>query len=142
MRSCIFLVMILFSSLAYASDDIVGKWENIESKAQVEIYKLNGRFYGRIISLPRPVDEHGALKRDRKNPDKKLQSAPIVGLVIMRDLVYDKQENYWNQGSLYNPHDGNSYKCHIKLKDRNTMSIRGYVGFSLFGKSSLLRRIN
>ena len=33
------------------------------------------------------------------------------------------------------PKNGKEYKCTISLKDANTMKLRGYIGFSVFGRT-------
>lgn len=141
MKLSITVLALLITVSVFANDKIVGVWENSNGKAQVEIYKMNDRYYGRIIRLQEPKDKNGHVKVDKKNPDVKLQTTPIVGLVVMRDLVYDSKDNEWVKGKLYNPEDGRCYCCEIKMKDNNTLDVRGYVGFSLLGKSCTMKRI-
>ena len=40
------------------------------------------------------------------------------------------------------PKNGKEYKCTISLKDANTMKLRGYIGFSVFGRTDNWNRVN
>ncbi len=40
------------------------------------------------------------------------------------------------------PKNGKEYKCTISLKDANTMKLRGYIGFSVFGRTDYWYRVN
>ena len=89
--------------------------------------------------LKNPKDESGRPKVDRKNPNPNLRTKPIIGLVMLKDFKYDDDE--WSGGHIYNPSDGKEYKAYMKLKDRNTLNVRGYVGISLLGKTDTWIRI-
>jgi uncharacterized protein (DUF2147 family) len=120
-------------------DDIVGIWKNSTNRAHIQIYKQNGKFYGRILWLKNLVDERGNPKLDRKNPAPQLRNRALIGLVTLRDLKFDDGE--WSGGYIYNPGDGREYNAFISLVDTNTMEVRGYVGFSLFGKTDVWTRV-
>jgi uncharacterized protein (DUF2147 family) len=141
LKLSLLLFGLLSSFITKANDGIIGIWMCSSGKAKVEIYKVQDKFFGRIINLKEPTNKYGALKSDIKNPDKKQQSKPIVGLVVLRDLLYSKEYNYWKDGSIYNPDDGRNYKCIIKLTDKDTMEVRGFVGFACFGKTQTLHRV-
>lgn len=137
----ILFLSLLTSATVIANDDIVGLWLNSSGKVHVEIYKVQGKFYGRVIQLKEPTDRNGFLKVDKKNPDKQLQTKPIVGLVVLSDLVYSQADKQWKNGNIYNPEDGRFYKCQIELKNNNTMDVRGYIGFACLGKTLTMHRV-
>ena len=129
----------LFAIAAFTPDDIVGVWKDGKGKGHVQIYKQNGKYYGKIIWLQKPKDESGKPKVDKNNPNASLRNKPILGLTMLRNFEYDDGE--WSGGQIYNPSDGKEYKAYMKLKDRNTLSVRGYVGISLFGKTDTWVRV-
>jgi uncharacterized protein (DUF2147 family) len=124
----LFLIPIFTALWLHASinpDDIVGVWKDGQGKGQVQIYKHNGKYYGKIIWLKNPKDVNGKPKVDRKNPDVTLRNKPVMGLVMLKDFKYDDEE----------------YKAYMKLKDRNTLAVRGYIGISLLGKTDTWIRV-
>lgn len=136
------LIFIVSSILVFAGfnpDDIVGVWKDGRGKGQIQIFKQNGKYYGKIVWLKDPKDANGRPKVDRKNPNPSLRTKPIMGLVMLKDFKYD--DNEWTGGHIYNPSDGKEYKAYMKLRDKNTLNVRGYVGISLLGKTDTWSRI-
>jgi uncharacterized protein (DUF2147 family) len=132
------LVLGFSKSFSAGPDDIIGVWLNASGEGQIQIYKEGSRYYGKIAWLKEPNDANGP-KLDKNNPDEKLRKQPIVGLVILRDFKYD--DNEWNGGRIYDPKNGKDYKCYLKLKDAKTLSLRGYIGISLLGRTEVWTRV-
>jgi len=123
------------ASIAIAQPDpIEGVWYNDKQDAKIRIYKnTDGKFYGQIIWLKEPLKE-GKAKLDEKNPNSNLQTQPIVGKIILKGC--EKDGDTYDDGTIYDPENGKTYDCTLKLKSRNLLSLRGYVGFSLFGRTT------
>ena len=117
------------------ADRIIGKWYTEENKSLIEIYKKGDKYYGKMVWLKTPLNDEGKPKVDDKNPDVKLQNTPLIGLVILHDMEYDG-DNEWDDGEIYDPESGNTYSCLITLTNNNQIDMRGYIGFSLFGRST------
>lgn len=119
-------------------DKIVGYYityddETGAEKSQVQIFKsTNGKYYGKIVWLKVPL-KNGKPKVDDKNPDAKLQNRPVIGLEILKDFVYDKSNDEWNDGTIYNPTSGKTYSCYINFESATKIKIRGYIGASWMG---------
>ncbi len=143
MKSLLLLFVVFFSVItSYASgnpDAILGIWSNASNRGQIQVYKQNGKYFGKIIWLIKPNDQNNLPKVDKNNPDKNLQSKPLLGLVMLRDFKYKDEE--WVNGKIYNPEDGKEYKAYMKLKDNQTLSVRGYIGFSFIGKTETFHRV-
>lgn len=130
----------LFGLFIYAQSPI-GTWKTIDDntgdeKSYVEIYEAdNGKLEGKVVKILTPGRE------DRKctecRGDKKDQ--PIVGLVIIRDM--EKNGSEWKNGYVLDPENGKEYKCKMSLQDENTLDVRGYIGFSLMGRTQTWQRI-
>ncbi len=118
-------------------DDIIGTWVSGENKAKIQIYKSGNKYYGRIIWLKEPTKD-GKPKVDKHNPDPQKRGNPVVGLVVLRDFVYD--DGQWDSGEIYDPSSGNNYSCKITMPNKNTMKVRGYLGISLFGRTEVWKR--
>ena len=111
---------------------IIGQWETYddktkEKKAVIEIYQTDNLYFGKIVksfSL-----EKNALCENCKGINK---NKPIIGLVIIENIKKDGNE--FNGGTVLDPDNGETYKCNLKLIN-NKLEVRGYLGFSLFGRT-------
>ena len=86
-----------------------------------------------------PNDENGNPKKDPLNPNKDLRDRARLGLVMMTNFAYQK-DNVWDGGTLYDPKTGKTYSGMITLKNKNTLDLRGYVGIALLGRTSTWTR--
>jgi len=135
-------LLVWLPTLVWAgADDILGQWNTAQGRSRVEVYKCTDRYCGRIVWLKEPVypadDAKGMAgkpKVDRENPDPALRSQPLEGLQILRDFRYD--DGQWLDGTIYDPREGKTYRCKIKLGDDGKLKVRGYIGISLFGKTT------
>ena len=59
---------------------------------------------------------------------------------MMWGLQSDRPDQ-WSGGSLYDPESGNTYGGRITLNPDGTLSLRGYIGISLFGRSETWTRL-
>ena len=138
----LFTALICQTHLAFAvmdPDAIIGVWKDGKGKGHVQIFKQNGKYYGKVIWLNNPKDVNGRPKVDKNNPNESLRHKPLLGLTMLKNFEYDDGE--WSGGQVYNPSDGKEYKAYMKLKDRNTLSVRGYIGISLLGKTDSWVRV-
>lgn len=122
------------------ADLVIGDWLVQDKKAKVQIYKKGDRYFGKIVWLKEPNDEQGKPKLDKENPEEKLRSRPIIGMVMLRDFVYD-EDLVWEDGEIYDPKNGKTYSCKMTLgEDGRTLDVRGYIGISLIGRSQTWSR--
>lgn len=138
----LFITLVCISQLVFAAfnpDDILGVWKDGKGKGHVQIFKQDGKYYGKVIWLSNPKDVNGKPKLDKHNPNTSLRDKPLIGLTMLKNFKYD--DNEWSGGQIYNPSDGKEYKAFMKLMDPNTLSVRGYVGISLFGKTDTWIRV-
>lgn len=126
LRFIVLCTLILTSFILVAQNQIVGKWLTEDKEAHIEIYRnAKGELEGKIVWLKQPDDEKGKPFTDTKNPDAKLRHQPLIGLVIIKNLVADEQK--W-KGNIYDPDTGKMYHCSLWVED-NRLKMRGYVGF-------------
>ena len=136
--------VILFSYVLISSfqiNEIEGIWitqddETGKKKSEVLLYKNEGKLYGKILNLLLEEDK-GKLCVNCKGENKNL---PIQGMVIIKDLkIIDKS---WEDGTILDPKSGKTYSCYITFEDENTLKVRGYIGFSLLGRTQKWIRKN
>lgn len=138
MKKIIFaFVALFFATFSYAQ--IEGKWKTIDDatgqpKSIVEITKKSdGKYYGKVVQLlikpanPNCVD----CKDDRKNK-------PILGMEVIRGMQKDGET--FTGGTITDPKTGKTYKCNIE-REGDKLNVRGYVGFSLIGRSQTWHKV-
>lgn len=132
----VLLLFVAFGSKAQVkASDVTGKWITEETKSVVEIYEQDGKYYGKIIWLKEPFEDDGkTLKIDDKNPDPKLRSREIKGMVIISDFTFDGE--MWDKGKVYDPESGNTYSGHMRLRSDDILDLRGYIGISMLGRTA------
>ena len=129
-----YILFIAFFAQAQ-STDILGKWMTIDdesgqAKSVVEIFKKSdGKYYGKIVKLLQKPENENCVncKDDRKNK-------PLLGLEIIRGLKKDGNE--YTAGNITDPKFGKTYKCTI-TRDGDKLNVRGYMGFSLIGRTQI-----
>jgi uncharacterized protein (DUF2147 family) len=136
------LLMISWNSKIFcqSSDTIIGYWLTIdettkEPKSQIQIYKESDEtFSGRIIWLQKPL-KNDAPVCDEHNPDAALRSRRILDLLILKGFRFNGE--LWEDGTIYDPQSGKTYRCKMWFEDGlpNVLSVRGYIGISLLGRS-------
>jgi uncharacterized protein (DUF2147 family) len=135
--------LLLPLALAGQQSSPVGRWETIddeteERKSIVAIWEENGRLYGKIESLFRQPDEDPDPVCDQCDGDRRDQ--PIIGMTILWDLRRDKDE--YSGGHILDPNNGRTYRCRIAVEeDGMRLKVRGFIGFSLLGRTQYWYRV-
>lgn len=138
-KSIVLFTFLAFVSYAYAQASVLGKWKTIDdqtgkAKSIVQVYEKEGKIYAKILEL---LDESkkGMLCTQCKGQNK---NKPIEGMVIIDGL--SKDGNEWNGGKILDPSSGKEYKCYIQMEG-NKLKVRGFVGFSLIGRTQYWHRV-
>ncbi len=127
-----FLVGLFFlTTIVAKAQSCVGTWVTIDDatgkkKSKVELYKKDGKLYGKIVYLfPREGREENP-KCTKCTDDRK--NKPLIGLEIVRGMKWDGEE--WEDGTIVDPENGKIYTCAIWLDEDNAdrLNVRGYVG--------------
>jgi uncharacterized protein (DUF2147 family) len=148
MRKFSFSIILCLSTIILAGftvnqdnpDAILGVWKNGEGTGMIKISKNGDKYQGRIVWLKEPNDpDTGKPKLDKNHPEAENHSRPVLGLTNMWGFEY-KGKNVWDGGKIYDPKNGNTYDCTVKMKDANTLEVRGYIGVSLIGRTDVWTR--
>ena len=140
-KSIVFSLVVFFAMIFNAqSQSVLGKWKTIDdatgqAKSIVEVYEKSGKVYGKIIEILNP-EKRKSLCTKCVGEDK---NTPILGLVIIKDLVKDGNE--YNDSKILDPLKGEEYKCFITLDGKDKLKVRGFVGVSLFGRTQYWYRV-
>lgn len=118
----------------------IGLWKTIDDKTGqprgiVRVYEADGRYFARIERNLKPGEEgRKCIACTDEHNDQ-----PLVGLVLMRNVKLESGE--YSGGDILDPNTGSVYHCTFKLEDQgNTMTVRGYLGVSLFGRTQMWLR--
>jgi uncharacterized protein (DUF2147 family) len=122
------------------SDKLLGVWQPSHGKAKVKVTKVGTKYFGKIVWLKAPTYENGTKKVDKNNPDPKMHDTPLLGYKILKDFEFVGKKT-WENGTIYDPENGSTYNCVIKLKDNNTIEVRGYIGVSAIGRTDTWKRL-
>jgi len=121
-------------------DAIVGVWKTGEGNAMVRIYKNGEKYQGKIVWLKEPNDpETGKPKVDKNHPEENVRTRSLLGLINVWGFSYIEKD-LWDNGSIYDPKNGSTYSCTIKMSNANTIEVRGYIGISLIGRTDTWTR--
>ena len=129
---------------ANEGDAILGTWLTDDGGAQIEIVKSGDKYDGEIVwlkepSYPKDDPEAGKATRDRENPDAAKRNQPMIGLCLLENFEY-VGDNKWHKGTIYNPEHGKTYNANLSLPEPNKLKVRGYIGISLLGGSTVWTR--
>lgn len=135
MRKIILTFLLVAISTSINAQSIFGKWENKDEDtgkvdSVIEIYEKDGKAYAKIIEITDKSRQDAVCDKCRG----KYKNKPILGLNILTGLKKDGDE--WSGGKILDPKNGKKYKCFIKLEEQDKLKIRGYIGFSLLGRTA------
>ncbi|MAP53484.1 DUF2147 domain-containing protein [Altibacter sp.] len=139
-KNLILVFVLAFVTAGVHSQSVLGKWKTVDdktgiTKSVVEIYEQDGKVYGKVVEILNK-DRQDAVCDQCEGADK---NKKILGLTIIRGLEKDGDE--YNGGHILDPENGKLYKCYIELEAPNKLKVRGYIGFSLLGRSQFWYRV-
>lgn len=141
MKKYLFTVMFVAVAGIFSTQaQVTGRWKTIddetkEAKSIVEVFEKDGKIYGKVVEILNPARKDSKCQ-NCKGDDK---DKPILGLTIIKGLKKDGAE--YTDGDILDPQKGKLYSCTIKLDGNDKLSVRGYMGISLIGRSQTWYRV-
>ena len=127
-----------------AAQSPVGLWktygdDGAAAKSVVRIYEKDGEIQGSIDQLLTPNPD-GTGERLCVNCKGDLKNKPMLGLVFITGLHWMGEE--YGGGEIVDPASGTVYRASLKvLPDGQHLSVRGYVGLPVLGRSQTWERV-
>jgi uncharacterized protein (DUF2147 family) len=122
---------------AYVNTSPVGLWRTLDDhtgkpRGLVRIMEINGEYQGRVEkSFPKPGEPPNPTCEKCEGTRR---NQPIIGMIILWGLT--KQGDDYQGGEILDPETGKIYGAKIKLQDGGkNLDVRGFIGFSLLGRS-------
>ncbi|MGA9063664.1 MAG: DUF2147 domain-containing protein [Terracidiphilus sp.] len=114
-----------------------GQWRTVDDKSgkpksELVLWLQDGKLYGRIDKILDPAPD---------NPDHKcihcsgaMKDKELLGMEILWDMK--PAGGAWSGGFIFDPDNGSTYRCLMEMRDGGKkMKVRGFIGFSLFGRT-------
>jgi uncharacterized protein (DUF2147 family) len=130
-----------------AGDTPVGTWKTIDdathqAKSIVEITDNNGELQAHIVKLlnrsPEDIARDGEVPKCQQCEGER-KDKPIEGMNIMWGVHRDGDT--WGGGHILDPKNGKVYKVKLSMLDGGQkLNVRGFIGFSLLGRSQQWER--
>jgi uncharacterized protein (DUF2147 family) len=135
------IASLLSFSAVHAADETspVGLWKNIDDvtgkpKALIRITENKGELQGRLEKLFLAAHEDQNPVCDKCTGVHKDEQ--VLGMVFMSGLK--KDGNAYSGGEIIDPDNGKVYRSKITLIDGGKkLSVRGYIGVPMFGRSQV-----
>ena len=140
-------LMLIISAKGFASnpDDIIGKWMYFNEKGEqvnIEVYKEGDRYFGKIVWLQVPNYTAEFLEDEGHPENAARRNDPIIGLIILKGVKYDADDDEWNDGFVYKADEGKTYTCFVKLENADKLKLKGYIlGMPWLGKTRYWTRM-
>ncbi|MEZ0483608.1 DUF2147 domain-containing protein [Fibrella aquatica] len=106
-----------------SADRILGRWLFPKKQTCVEIYRENGRYYGRMAAISAScANDYGDINNQ----------------VVLTNLSYAKDE--WKGGTMVHPSSGTKFDVEMRLTNANTLVATVYKGVRFINKELVLTR--
>ena len=134
------LFSLCLSSVSLAVSPL-GIWKTIddspgEAKSYVTIVEENGKRSGKVTQILDPAKQDSICDQCKGD----LKDQKIQGMTILWDM--EQQGSKYDDGKIVDPESGKIYSTSMKvLEDGKKLEVRGYIGFSLIGRSQTWERV-
>lgn len=126
-----------------AGDAILGKWETVENNLIVEVYKAGLEYRAKLVWFKNSDYKTNPQEnwRDVKNPDAKLRQRKILGMEVLQHLVYNPDENRWEEGSIYDSTTGRTWDSSAWISKDGFLNVHGFWHWEFFGKTIFFKKL-
>jgi len=108
-------------------------------EAWFRIVDCDGTYQGQIVKMfPKRGEDPSKFFCTGCEGEQK--GAPVLGLTFIKGMQRDGLS--YGNGTILDPRDGSTYNAEMRLSpDGRELTVRGFIGLSLFGQSQVWRRL-
>jgi len=141
MKNYLIAFIFLISGSMMLAQSPIGLWKTIDdetgkAKSHVQIYEQNGALYGKVVKILTVGKENAVCSEC----DGTKKNKPINGMIILED-VKKVGKKKWDNGEILDPNKGKTYSVSLELENADKLKVRGYMGFSLLGRTQYWHRV-
>ena len=113
-----------------AADKIVGVYRVVKDgrNSKVKVFKHAGGDRAQVIWLENMKNPDGSQRTDTKNPDPAKRHTPSNQIVLVDKVTYDADDNEWEDGRIYDPTSGKTYKVEMYFEKPGVLTVKGKLG--------------
>ncbi len=123
---CLLLCLVVTTagqSTDASADRILGRWLFPKKQTCVEIYRENGRYFGRMAAISAScATSYGNIKDQ----------------VVLTNLSY--AQNQWKGGTMIHPTSGSKFDIELRMTNANTLVATVYKSIRFVSKELVLTR--
>lgn len=142
MKDIVTILIIVFNFLISVNGQdnrVLGKWKTVDdtdgrTKSIVELYMKDGKLFAKVVELLPAATTKVCVNCPGEKSGKSL---------IEMDIVWNMSPdgNQWSGGQIVDPKNGKVYSCQISLESEEKLKVRGFIGFSLLGRTQVWYRV-
>lgn len=149
MKNLFFLTLLIITTAFnipahHSNTDITGRWMSTENNLEVEVFRTGNEFKARVIWFDDSDDKSRPMniRCDIKNPDKQLQKRKLIGLEVMDGLVYNENNDDWEDGRIYDASSGKNWNANAWIMEDGNLKVRGYWHLKCLGQNIFFKRVS
>jgi uncharacterized protein (DUF2147 family) len=118
-----------------------GNWLTTDNGGVVEIFRCadGETLCGKLAWFRMDPGDPNPEALDLRNPDPTRRARSLCGLMLMSGFKR-AGDGSWEDGTVYDAESGNTYRATLTLQADGRLSLRGYIGIPLFGRSEVWTR--
>lgn len=142
-----FVFLFAFGSLPdlsrAAEPTAAGLWEKADASGKPDgwfrLMERNGVYEGQLVKMfPKPGEDPASWRCSKCQGDQK--DAPVLGITMIKGMK--RQGLAYEGGNILDPRDGSINSARMDVSpDGQQLSVRGYLGISLLGRTEVWRRL-
>jgi uncharacterized protein (DUF2147 family)/peroxiredoxin len=110
---------------------VEGRWLTASGNAEVEIKPCGAALCGTIVRILQ--------NRSMADPSRSLGDKPGLGLVVLSNFLPAGDGSF--EGFIYDREAVQTYRCSLSLDPDGQLVVRGYLGWSVFGRTQRWTRV-
>ncbi|MEI9902035.1 MAG: DUF2147 domain-containing protein [Hyphomicrobium sp.] len=145
MRAVVLCLASLIAGLGLATtgahaENLDGYWMDSHGEVIMQFGACGKERCGRVAWLKKPRGPDRGPLRDFRNPDAKLQSRFVCGLVVVSG--FKKQpDGTWADGNVYVPDLGMNFSGYAEVLSQTKVKVSGYMLLPIFGSAEVWTRM-